>query len=149
MQLILDIVTVLCIGLMIGTEFSVSAFINPILKQLDAPAQALATRLFARKLGAVMPFWYMLSFVLLIAEAVFRRHQSCVFLLYGSVAIWAAVIVLTLILLVPINSRIAQANSHTFTSRESSEHHRWDMLHRWRVATLTISMALLLIAIHS
>ena len=56
MNLILGIVTSMSIGLMIGTEFSVSAFVNPVLEKLDNSAQAQATRLFARKLGTVMPF---------------------------------------------------------------------------------------------
>lgn len=146
MQLILDIFAILCIGLMIGTEFTVSAFINPILKQLDASAQAHATRLFARKLGFVMPFWYVLGLVLLIAEAVFRRRQPGVALLIASAAIWTAVIIFTLIFLVPINNRIARANSGTFTSQLQAEHRKWDMLHRWRVAALIAAFICLLAA---
>ena len=56
MELILGIVTTMCIGLMIGAEFALSAFANPILEKLDDSTQAYATRLFARKLGTVMPF---------------------------------------------------------------------------------------------
>ncbi len=46
-MLILNVVTVLCVGLLIGTEFAVSAFINPILRKLDDGAQAQAISLFA------------------------------------------------------------------------------------------------------
>jgi hypothetical protein len=56
MELILGIVTTMCIGLMIGTEFALSAFANPIFEKLHDSTQACATRLFARKLGTVMPF---------------------------------------------------------------------------------------------
>jgi hypothetical protein len=56
MMLALNVVTTLCIGLLIGTEFAVSAFINPILRKLDSRAQASAIRLFAKRLGTAMPF---------------------------------------------------------------------------------------------
>ncbi len=72
MELILGIVTTMCIGLMIGTEFAVSVFVNPILEKLGDSAQAHATRLFARKLGTVMPFWYCLNFLFLIGETMGR-----------------------------------------------------------------------------
>src|ERR1700733_4679923 len=76
MELILGIATTMCIGLMIGTEFAVSAFVNPILEKLDESARVHATRLFARKLGTVMPFWYSLSFLLLIGETIVVRQHS-------------------------------------------------------------------------
>jgi uncharacterized membrane protein len=95
MERLLDIVTTLCIGLMIGTEFAVSVFINPILGKLEHSAEAQATRLFALKLGATMPFWYGLSLLLLVAEMVVRRHQPGVTLLGAASAIWVGVIVFT------------------------------------------------------
>jgi len=52
MMIVLDIVTAVCIGLLIGTEFAVSVFINPILRKLDDRAQAHAIRLFARRSAA-------------------------------------------------------------------------------------------------
>lgn len=76
-----NIATVVCIGLLVGTEFAVSAFINPVLAKLDDRSQAEAIRMFARKLGKAMPFWYGLSLVLLLLEGVFRRHVSGVSML--------------------------------------------------------------------
>jgi hypothetical protein len=75
-MMILNIVTTVCIGLMIGTEFAVSAFINPTLWKLEDRAQMDAIRLFAAKLGLVMPFWYGLGLLLLLAETFVMRHQS-------------------------------------------------------------------------
>jgi uncharacterized membrane protein len=147
MELILGIVTTICIGLMVGTEFAVSAFVNPILEKLDDSMQAHATRLFARKLGTVMPFWYSLSLLLLIAETItMRQHPGMAFLSAASV-IWAAVIVLTLMLLVPINNRIANMDSATFTDSLRGEHARWDALHRWRVLALGVAMICMLVGI--
>jgi len=147
MEHFLDIVTTICIGLMIGTELAVSVFVNPILEKLEASAEVQATRLFARTLGAAMPFWYGLSFLLLIAEMVVRRHQPGIALLGAAGAIWAGVIVLTLLLLVPISNRIANMDTDVFTVQLRREHRRWDSLHRWRVLALGTAMICLLIGI--
>lgn len=147
MELILSIVTTMCIGLMIGTEFAVSAFVNPILEKLDDSAQAYATRLFARKLGTVMPFWYGLNLVLLIGETITLRQHPGISLLAAADIIWIVVIVLTLILLVPINNRIANMDSATFTASLRREHTRWDTLHRWRVLFICVAMICMLIGI--
>lgn len=147
MEQVLEIVAILCIGLMIGTEFAVSVFINPILEKLGENAQAGATRLFARKLGAVMPFWYSLSFLLLLAETItIHRTPAVVFLATASM-IWVAVIIFTLLLLVPINNRIAKMDPASFSEPLRREHKRWDALHRWRVLALCISMAFMLLGI--
>ena len=42
-----------------------------------------------------MPFWYVASLVLLIAETIVRRHESGAALLAIASAIWAAVIVVS------------------------------------------------------
>lgn len=143
----LDIVTTVCIGLMIGTEFSVAVFINPILRQLDDAAQAFAIRLFARKLGFVMPFWYAASLLLLIGEAIVRRHAPGDLLLIVACAIWVAVIIHTVLVLVPINNRMAQLDSGAFPPEAKGEHEKWDRLHRLRVATLGVAMVCCLVAI--
>src|SRR5215472_17627245 len=104
-MLILTITTIVCIGLMIGTELAVSAFINPVLWKLESVAQMHAIRLFAVKLGFVMPFWYALGLLLLLIDTFLHRHQSQVLLLALASSIWALVIILTLLFLVPINNR--------------------------------------------
>ena len=132
---LLDIITILCIGLMVGIELTVSLFINPIIWQLDEPAQAKAFSLFGRYLGKAMPIWYILSLVLLIAEAYLRRHQPALTPLLTAIIIWIAVILYTVTTLVPINNRIV-----ALSTRWRSEHRRWDTLHRWRILLLTIAM---------
>jgi uncharacterized membrane protein len=147
-MLVLDIALTVCIGLLIGTEFAVSVFINPILSKLDEAAQAAATSLFAIRLGKSMPFWYAASLLLLIAESILRRHESGVTLLIVASAIWAVVIVLTIIFLVPINNRMMQLNAGTFPEQAKRAHDRWDMLHRIRVGALTTAMVCCLLAIY-
>jgi hypothetical protein len=68
----LDLFTILCLGLLTGNELAVSLFVNPAIWKLNESAQAQALSLLARSLGKVMPIWYALCLVLLIAEAYVR-----------------------------------------------------------------------------
>jgi len=143
---LLDIVAIGCIGLLIGTEFAVAVFINPILWRLENSAQLSAVRMFAKRLGAAMPIWYAASLLLLIAEAVVRRHQANMVLVVIAGGIWAAVIVLTVLYLVPINNRLAQLSEHSVAAVARQHHKHWDTMHRYRVAALGVSMVCFLMA---
>lgn len=147
MASLLQIATVLSIGLMVGVELSVWLFINPVLWRLEEPARSEAVRLFARRLGTAMPFWYGLNFLLLIAESILLRHQPGAALLYAAAGIWAAVIVLTLIFLVPLNNRLAREDSGQPAVQAHREHRRWDSRHRARVIALGAAMVLFLAAV--
>jgi len=139
-----DILTILCVGLMIGTEFAVSAFINPVVRQLENQAQAKILSLFARLLGKVMPVWYALSLVLMLVEAYLRRHESVLPFLLVATGIWIAVILYTIVMLVPINNRVALLEAGALPAGWLQQHRRWDMLHRWRIVFLVIAMIFLL-----
>lgn len=147
MILVLNIVTTVCIGLLTGTELAVSAFINPILHKLDNRAQAQAIRLFARRFGTAMPFWYVASLLLLIGEAIVHRRESGGWLLITACVIWSAVIIHTLLVLVPINNRMTQLDSDAFSQEAQRDHKKWDSLHRLRVAALVVAMVCCLVAI--
>jgi hypothetical protein len=146
MLFFLDIVTTVCVGLLIGTEFSVSAFVNPVLWKLDARAQSQAIGMFARLLGTVMPFWYGLSLLLLLAETAIHWHAASALLSTAS-GIWAAVIVLTLLFLVPINNRMMHLDPGSFGDAARREHRKWDAMHRVRVLALSVAMVCFLIAV--
>jgi len=143
---LLDIATIACIGLLIGTELAVSVFINPILWNLENVAQLAAVRMFAKRLGTAMPFWYVASLFLLIAETAVRRHEVNFVLLMFATIIWAAVIVLTLVYLVPINSRLAQLGANSVAAVAQQQHKHWDTMHRYRIAALGLSMLCFLVA---
>lgn len=146
--MILNIVTTLSLGLLIGTEFTVSAFINPILRRLDGRQQLALIQPFAARLGSAMPFWYALSFILLMAETVILRNTPQLSLLIAASAIWAFVIVFTLRFLVPINNRMIRPAPGTTPEQSLREHSRWELMHRFRVLALTAAMVAFLVAIH-
>jgi hypothetical protein len=142
-MLLLDILTILSTGLMIGNELAVSLFVNPVIWQLEDRSQAKALSLFAGALGKAMPFWYVLCLVLMIVETYVRRHQPALTLLLAAVAIWIAIIVYTVTTLVPINNRIARL-AGALPEGWREEHKRWDRYHRWRILSLMVAMVCLL-----
>ena len=131
----LNVLTLTSVFLMIGVELSVSLFVNPVSWQLELEAQEGAVSLFATRFGKAMPFWYAGNLSLLGLETWFWKHQAgFARLLTGSV-IWAAVIVLTLTLLVPINNRLAARSAADW----QQQHRRWNALHIVRIVLLTIA----------
>lgn len=129
---------------MIGVELAVWVFIDPISWKLEEPARTRVVGYFAGRLGKAMPFWYALNFLLLLAEVFLLRGGAGARLVGAAAAIWAAVIVLTLLFLVPINNRLARG-SISNSDVAHHEHRRWDAMHRARVVALAAAMVLLLL----
>ncbi|HEX4031499.1 MAG TPA: DUF1772 domain-containing protein [Terracidiphilus sp.] len=149
MTFLLSTVAIVSIGLMTGVEFAVWVFINPVLRKLADQPRAQAIVMFARKLGRAMPFWYAFNLLLLIAEWTLLRHTPGAAMLAAAAGLWALVIVLTVLFLVPINNRLAREEAHASAQQAHREHRRWDSLHRVRVIALVVAMVLLLVAIHA
>ncbi len=61
---VLNVVAIIVVGLMVGCELAVAAFIHPTLDKLSDDAHLPAASAIARVLGTVMPFWYNLRFFL-------------------------------------------------------------------------------------
>jgi hypothetical protein len=144
---VLDIATIVCIGLLIGTEFAVAVFINPILRTLEERTQAHAIRLFAQRLGAAMPFWYGASLMLLLIGSILRYAGPGRLPAVAATVIWIAVMVHSLLVLVPINNRMTRLDSRAFSPEAQHEHNKWDKLHRARVPALAAAMVCFLVAI--
>ena len=135
-----NIVTIFVVFVMLGVEFCVSAFINPVMRQLDTEPQAKALSLFAGLLGIVMPFWYGACLLLLAVQAWLHRGTAVYCLLLTAALIWIGVIVFTLAVLVPINNRIAARSADNW----QEQHRRWNNLHILRVLLLSVAAFLLL-----
>lgn len=143
MELIVQIVAVLIMGTLVGVEFGVAAFTNPIVERLPDQGYRQARATGARILGTVMPFWYLAAAALLVGVWWLGRSPLAI----AAVAVMGVVIVLTLTTLVPINNRVAAsvgAGPEEVPVRELA--HRWDRLHWLRVALLAVAFALLVIA---
>lgn len=140
MEPIAQIVTVIVVGTLVGVEFGVAAFTNPILEQLPDAAYRQARATGSRILGTVMPFWYAAAAALLVADAVLAPS----FLSVAAVALMGVVMVLTLTTLVPINHRVAAwagaGPDEVPTNRALAQ--RWDRLHWLRVTVLLAAFVL-------
>jgi uncharacterized membrane protein len=146
MTIAYDIATAAIAGMMVGNEFAVAAFVHPQLEKLPSKAHSKTAALLAAALGRAMPLWYGLAF-LLIAGAAFEHRpisQGSGLLLAAAAALWAATIVVTIAMLVPINNRIAKLNPDRPYDGWLNDRARWDLLHRVRVAILIIALLLLL-----
>jgi len=141
-----DIATATVAGLMAGNEFAVAAFVHPQLHKLGHSTHAQAAAPLAGVLGKAMPFWYGIALLLIVGAAFEHRPLSSspgLFLLLAAI-LWAATIVFTIAMLVPINNRIAKMNPDHPYDCWLQDRSRWDQLHQVRVTLLIMAFVLLL-----
>jgi hypothetical protein len=146
MTIAYDIATVAVTGLMAGNEFAVAAFVHPQLRKLGGSAHAQAAARLAGTLGKAMPLWYGLALVLILGAAFEHRPVSSgpgLFILLAAI-FWAATILLSVTMLVPINNRIAKMDPERPYDCWLQDRSRWDQLHQMRVALLVMAFLLLL-----
>jgi hypothetical protein len=149
MTIAYDIVTAAATAMMAGNELAVAAFVHPQLARLSSRTHAEAAAPMAAVLGKAMPFWYGVALVLLIGAAFEHRpisHGSGMLIAYAAF-LWAANIVFTVTMLVPINNRVAKMNAARPYDSWLEDRARWDLLHRIRVAVLVVSVLLLFIGL--
>jgi hypothetical protein len=140
---LLNILAILCVVSMTGTEFTISAILNPALDRLDQPSWLKTMPVLARVMGRIMPIWYALGFVLIGIEGYLHWSASSRWWLGSAVLLWAVAIVYSITMLVPINNRIADMSAGG-AAATAAEHQRWDYMHRWRVALLVVATVCLL-----
>ena len=144
---LLNILTITSAGLMVGSELSVSAFVNPAIRHLESGPQAQALSVLARSLGRAMPVWYGFCLALLALESFLHLHQSTLAPLLIAAALWASAIVLSIRALVPINNRIAALNTAAPAPGWERDHKKWDALHRIRIVLLTVALVIAVYAL--
>jgi Domain of unknown function (DUF1772) len=140
----LAITTTTVVGTMVGVEFAVAVFVNPIFLRLPAGAALQARADGGRVLGRVMPFWYVVSLVLIagLAAATWGRPGAGAGAAVAAAALLAVSVVMSVALLVPINNRSVTwtADDHPDDYREQQQ--RWDRLHYARVAIIVAGFVL-------
>lgn len=134
------------VGIMVGVEFAVAVFVNPILLRLPAGPSLAARADGGRVLGRVMPFWYFGSLILTAGLAAATWGKPAAGAAIAAAALLAVSIVMSIALLVPINNRSVRwtADDHPDDWRE--QHQRWDRLHYARVAIIVTAFVLTLVA---
>lgn len=144
---LLDTITIILAGLMVGNELAVAAFFNPAAWRLESTAQAQALSILAGSLGRVMPVWYGLCLGLLGLELFLHWHQLVLVPLLTATLMWIGAIVLSISALVPINNRIASLNMTAPAPGWKQDHKKWDSLHRVRILLLALGLLALTYAL--
>ena len=141
----LAVITGTVVGVMVGVEFCVLVFINPVLLRLPARTSFEVGPQFAR-IGRVMPFWYVTSLILTVGLALATWGGPGAGASVAAAILLAVSVVMSIALLVPIYNR-----SKTWTAEEHPEdwreqQQRWHQLHYARVAIIIAAFVLTLIA---
>jgi hypothetical protein len=134
-------------GTMVGVEFAVAVFVNPMLLRLPAGPSLEARADGARVLGRVMPFWYIAALILTAALAAATHGDAATGAAIAAAALLAVSVVMSVTLLVPIAKRSATwtVDDHPGDWREQQQ--RWDHLHYARVAIILTGFVLTLVAV--
>jgi hypothetical protein len=141
MEHVIAIVALVLTGPLVGVELGVAAFTNPLAGKLPDDAYRAFRSGGSRLLGALMPFWYIGTLVVLIAGAVVSHNVLAIV----AVALMAVAILLTVTVLVPINNRIGAWRSEDEVDRDLAG--RWDRLHWVRVGLLATMLVLLTVGV--
>jgi uncharacterized membrane protein len=145
---LLNIATTACIGLLVGSEICLTAFTNPVLREIDEPAQVKAAHLLTARL-MIMPPWNVLGLVLLIVEAVAHRNEPGFSLLVAACVLWVAAAAFTLTLMLPLNNRLARADSTSSPKQSLLDFKQWSARHLPRLLVLAAALLCLLVATHA
>ena len=146
MLIALAVIAATVVGTMVGVEFAVAVFVNPILLRLPAGSSLEARADGARILGRVMPFWYVGSLLLIAGLSAATWGGPAAGAAIAATALLGASVVMSVALLVPIANRSATwtAGNHPDDWREQQQ--RWDRLHYARVAIIIAGFVLTLVA---
>ena len=123
---------------LLGVEFSVSAFTNPVVWRLEPESQLKALRRFAVVGGKVMPAWYLLSTLFIGIQTWLAWHSPARSILLTVDAILVVIAVASIFVLVPLNNRLAKGDADW-----QRIHRIWDRIHRVRIAALATAALLL------
>lgn len=145
----LQILSVLVLGLMCGSELNVAMFGHPTLNRQPLEAHILVRSSLAALLGRVMPFWMSASTLLNLLLLFPFAHLSETSWRLAEIAliIQIAAVVFSLVAPVPINSRIARWTPQTLPGDWKPQEHLWDVYHWLRTSGLIVAFALLALSI--
>ncbi len=143
----LEIVTTVTVGLLVGVEFSVAFVINRILDALPGDSAQLGRSHGGRMLGALMPFWYIGSLALSAIWAIAGWGEGGVGLVVVAGALLLLSVIMSLLLLVPINDRGKTWTPENRPEDWKEQMKRWDRYHYVRVAVLIAAFASLVAAL--
>jgi uncharacterized membrane protein len=145
----LQLLAVLVLGLMCGSELNVAAFAHPMLNRQPLEVHVRMRASLAVLLGRVMPFWMagstLLNLLLLLPFE--HLNESAWRLAAVAFAIQVLAVALSLVGPVPINNRIARWTPESLPEDWPAQEHRWDQYHWLRTCGLIVAFALLVLSV--
>jgi hypothetical protein len=132
---------------MVGVEFAVAVFVNPILRRPPLGPSIEARADGGRVLGRVMPFWYVASPALTAGLIAATWGIAAAGAAIAAAALLAVSFAMSIAFLVPINNRSKTwtADDHPDDWREQQQQ-RWDRLPYARVTVIITAFVLTLFA---
>ena len=145
----LQLLAVLALGLMCGSELNVAAFAHPTLNWQPLEVHVRMRASLAALLGHVMPFWMagsaLLNLLLLLPFE--HLNDSAWRLAAVAFTIQVFAVVFSLVGPVPINNRIAKWTPESLPEDWRAQEHRWDLYHWLRTCGLVVAFALLVLSV--
>jgi uncharacterized membrane protein len=148
MTMVLQVIALLVLGLMCGSELNVAAFGHPTLNRQPLETHILVRSSFAVLFGRVMPFWMATSVVLnlLLLLPIEHLNPSAWHLALIASVIQVLVVPLSLVGPVPINNRIAKWTLKSLPGDWQAQEQRWDFYHWIRTVALVVAFALVIVS---
>lgn len=145
----LQLLSVLVLGLMCGSELNVAVFAHPTLTRQPLDAHILVRSSFAALFGHAMPFWMAGSTLLnLLLLLPFEHLTGSAWRLTAiALGIQVFAVLFSLVGPVPINNRISKWVPEFLPSDWREQEHRWDLYHWFRTCALVVAFAILVISV--
>lgn len=144
----LQVLAIVVLGLMCGSELNVAAFGHPTLNRQTTDVHIPVRASFATLLGRVMPFWMVTSTALNLLLLFPFAHLGVLagHLAQAAFAIQVFAIVFSLAAPVPINNRIKLWTPANLPANWRAQERRWDLYHWFRTVGLIVAFALLVLS---
>ncbi|WP_166982728.1 DUF1772 domain-containing protein [Paramicrobacterium fandaimingii] len=133
-------------GSLVGIEFCVAVFINPILDRLPGVGGLSARADAARVLGRIMPFWYIATVLTGGVSTALLWASASGTLAAIATVLFASTIVLAVTVLVPINNRVGRWSHGDHPEDWREQVGKWDRWHYLRVVIVIAGFVLLIAA---
>lgn len=138
--------TIVVAGVLVGVELCVAVLVTPVADRLPAGGGLTFRSATGRRLGAVMPPWYIATVVLAVLSTVLLGASVGGALSGAATAMFVATIVLAVSVLVPINNRVKSWSEGDQPADWRRQVRRWDRWHLLRVLLCAAGLVLLVAA---
>ena len=146
--MLLQVLAIVVLGLMCGSELNVAVFGHPTLDRLPLDVHIPVRASFARLLGSVMPFWMATSTLLNLLLLLPFEHLGVLAgrLATAAFAIQVFAILFSLVGPVPINNRVKLWTPTNLPSNWKAQERRWDLYLWVRTCGLIVAFILLVVS---